>query len=470
MRIRAILLLFSVLFSFSVLAESNQFGKLFLVDQYRVKTSMAWLSHAISSPRESPLGVILWNFDKADKGELSHFSLALQKRACEAGKAKLWITTDFEGGADRLLLSGAKPPPIQHFIKDLTKFPHPRLLGEAWDKRESLSLDVLELANLFGFRLGRELYEAGISSPLSVAADLATNQMWYRGLHKEPKVSAALLKEIYNGFLRSSDGIFFTKHFPGLGAVASNTHGALAKARYAPGADLQDHLLPFKELIDLDKSQNKDSSRLGIMVGHALYPEDPVNVASRSPYFLQDVLRKKLGFTGLVVSDAMWMGIYKKMHNASEPQSEHPLQVYLQSFLAGVDVLMIKAGKQGSYFKAAVKYFSNVWHGRLSAKSWQSLEAKLGIQKKEIRQRFAQRFRQTSARLESAGFASPLSKIHVKCGMMQKRYLGSRLPIYRGNLDKEASLEKQVSRLREQVSKVGRFAGKKQTPPQKNQL
>ncbi|MGE5345789.1 MAG: glycoside hydrolase family 3 N-terminal domain-containing protein [Acidithiobacillales bacterium] len=90
------------------------------------------------------------------------------------------------------------------------------------------------------------------------------------------------------------------KHFPGLGRGAVDSHLSLPVVE-AHDVDLMvTDVHPFSRL-----SRNSD----GVMVGHAAYPgltrsRDP---ASLSP-FVYDLLRKRLGFTGVVYTDDLTMG------------------------------------------------------------------------------------------------------------------------------------------------------------------
>ena len=91
------------------------------------------------------------------------------------------------------------------------------------------------------------------------------------------------------------------KHFPGHGASGTDSHKTL------PIIDLhitdleENHIRPFKEAIKTDIP--------AIMIAHVLYPalEDEMNPASVSKKIITNLLKEKLGFNGLVITDDMEM-------------------------------------------------------------------------------------------------------------------------------------------------------------------
>ncbi len=91
------------------------------------------------------------------------------------------------------------------------------------------------------------------------------------------------------------------KHFPGLGGGALDSHLETPSIHRTLRQLLQEDLVPYREL----------SRKLPmIMVNHAAYPETPGGnrPASTSPYWITTVLRKKIGYRGLIFSDDLEMG------------------------------------------------------------------------------------------------------------------------------------------------------------------
>jgi beta-N-acetylhexosaminidase len=83
------------------------------------------------------------------------------------------------------------------------------------------------------------------------------------------------------------------KHFPGMGGAAVNTDLGPATVQLGAG-----DVLPFKAAVAAGVPL--------MMVSHALYPNlDPARIASQSPTIVQGLLRGRLGYRGVVVTDSM---------------------------------------------------------------------------------------------------------------------------------------------------------------------
>ena len=115
------------------------------------------------------------------------------------------------------------------------------------------------------------------------------------------------------------------KHFPGLGGAGQDTHHA-GSAIYLPAEELQVDLEPFAVLSGLAGA---------VMVGHAAYPAyDPsMRPATVSPEILGGLLRGRLGFDGLVVSDDLDMRALEEVGGMADRAE--------MAFAAGCDVLLV---------------------------------------------------------------------------------------------------------------------------------
>jgi beta-N-acetylhexosaminidase len=90
------------------------------------------------------------------------------------------------------------------------------------------------------------------------------------------------------------------KHFPGHGSSADDSHLGLVDVTNTYKEEAE--LLPYLKLI-------ADNKLDMIMTAHVMNRNiDPDYPATLSPLFLQDILRKKLNFKGVIVSDDMQMG------------------------------------------------------------------------------------------------------------------------------------------------------------------
>jgi len=119
------------------------------------------------------------------------------------------------------------------------------------------------------------------------------------------------------------------KHFPGHGRTVVDTHQKLAVLE-VDGETLWNHdLLPFRLAIE--------DSVEAVMTAHILYPRlDPDYPVTLSEKILRGLLRERLGFEGVVISDDIEMGALA----ANYPTRE----IMKRAILAGVDVILAVGG------------------------------------------------------------------------------------------------------------------------------
>ncbi len=115
------------------------------------------------------------------------------------------------------------------------------------------------------------------------------------------------------------------KHFPGLGGAGADTHHHGA-AIYLPADELARDLEPFAALAGLAGA---------VMVGHAAYPayDTSGRPATLSPAILGGLLRGRLGFAGLVVSDDLEMKALAEWGGIADRAAA--------AFAAGCDALLV---------------------------------------------------------------------------------------------------------------------------------
>ena len=142
---------------------------------------------------------------------------------------------------------------------------------------------------------GRTLRASGINVNLAPVADVPGpgSVMASRSFAGDPAGIGARVRASVRG-LREARVAATAKHFPGLGDSAVNTDDAPATV---PGGVTED-LVPFRAAI---------AEGVGlVMLSHALYPAlDARRIASQSPAVVSGLLRERLGFHGVVVTDSM---------------------------------------------------------------------------------------------------------------------------------------------------------------------
>lgn len=159
-------------------------------------------------------------------------------------------------------------------------------------------------AYLTGYYLGRELAALGINMDFAPTADVYSNPeasvIGPRSFGSDPS-STGLFSAAFASGMKSAGVLCTAKHFPGHGSADQDSHGHLPKIEVSLDQLLESDLIPYRILI-----------REGIpavMTGHLAFPRilGSLTPASLSPFFLQSLLRDKLGFQGLVITDDMEM-------------------------------------------------------------------------------------------------------------------------------------------------------------------
>ena len=228
-------------------------------------------------------GVVLFARNFVEPGRLAALAAELHRLR----SPPLVLAVDHEGGR------------VQRFRDGFTELPAARRIGACYDRDPALGRALAEASGLVA---AFELRRAGLDLDFAPVLDLdAGNEetIGERAFHPEPEAVAALARCWLRGAGRAGfQGV--GKHFPGHGTARGDTHlDAVADGR--PLAALRSaDLAPFAAL----------SSRLGgVMTGHVRFPAvDPKAEATFSETWLRGVLRRDLGFAGIVFSDDLSMG------------------------------------------------------------------------------------------------------------------------------------------------------------------
>lgn len=152
--------------------------------------------------------------------------------------------------------------------------------------------------------IGLELRALGINMNLAptvdVYADAGAAVIGPRAFSSDPVQTGLMAVAFFRG-LASAGVIAAAKHYPGHGGVAGDSHGVF------PSADIEMETLWDRELVPYRLLIREGLQ--AVMNAHVGYPRiiDPATPASLSPFFLRDVLRDRLGFDGLVISDDLEM-------------------------------------------------------------------------------------------------------------------------------------------------------------------
>jgi beta-N-acetylhexosaminidase len=178
--------------------------------------------------------------------------------------------------------------------RDGSPFPGNAILGR---------IDDIDATCAVAREVGRQLAEVGVGLALAPDADVNSNPdnpvIGVRSFGADPVAVAAHTAAWTNG-VQSSGVAACAKHFPGHGDTSSDSHVS-EPVLTADAATLSDReLVPFSAAIG--------ARTKAIMTSHIRVTSlDPDNVATFSATILGDLLRGRLGFEGVIVTDALDM-------------------------------------------------------------------------------------------------------------------------------------------------------------------
>jgi beta-N-acetylhexosaminidase len=230
-----------------------------------------------------PAGYILFGRNIADREQLR--ALTDDLRAIH-GRDRLLITIDQEGGRVQRMKAPHWPA-----------YP----AGLAFDRLFDIApASAIEAARANAHALGLDLAEVGITMTHAPVLDVrqpgAHDVIGDRALGEEPLRVAALGRAVLDGLARA--GVAGTiKHMPGHGRSLVDTHKALPTVT-ASREELEWDIAPFKALAHAPAG----------MTGHLVFTAwDAENPATLSPYVVGEVIRKQIGFDGLLFTDDLDM-------------------------------------------------------------------------------------------------------------------------------------------------------------------
>ncbi len=321
----------------------DKLGQLFMVG-FDGTTPSREVSHLVSTTRVG--GVILFRRNIDDPPQVWALTRALQRLA---PKAPLFIAVDQEGGRVSRL-----PPPF-------TQFPPAAVLG----KRNSF-----DLTYGVGEAMGREMAAVGINMDMAPVLDVNTNAsnpvIGDRAFGDSPIVVEEHGLAMIVG-LQDRRVIACAKHFPGHGGTSADSHLELPEVTVSLRQLERIHLRPFEHAI---------ANRLAaVMTAHVRYPAlDPAAPATLSKKTLTGLLRRAMGFEGLVITDDLEMKAISTRYD--------PVAAALKAFHAGADILLFCRDTEAP--RQAIEALSQaVRRGRLSeTRIDQSLERILRVKER----------------------------------------------------------------------------------------
>lgn len=234
-----------------------------------------WLQH------DACAGVILFTRNFASRAQVAELSQAIR----EAAPRPQLVCVDQEGGRVQRFREGYSAlPPLEVFGRDYAR------------DREG----ALARAREHAWLMASEVRASGVDLSFAPVVDLGRGNLAIgdRAFSDDPQVVAAFTRAYVEGMHEA--GMAATlKHFPGHGSVLEDTHFDDAVDDRPLEVIRAEDLVPFAAGI----AAGADA----VMLAHVVYPQVAPEPAGYSPLWINDILRRDMGFRGVVFSDDIGM-------------------------------------------------------------------------------------------------------------------------------------------------------------------
>jgi beta-N-acetylhexosaminidase len=254
-------------------------------------------------------GIILFARNIQDPIQVAALCRRLQEAAMWSQGIPLFLAVDQEGGR------------VARLREPFTRFPGSSVVGN--------DPNATERALEFGETTAREMRLVGLNMDMAPVVDVrvgAPERHLDGRIFSDDPQRVAMLGQCVVKSLQENGVMAVAKHFPGLGRATRDPHHDLPTIE----ADIREieetHLPPFRAAMKQGVS--------AVMTSHALYPAlDPEYPGTLSHRIVTGLIRKQLGFDGLVVTDDLEMGAIKRGWGVAAGAAA--------AFAAGCDILLI---------------------------------------------------------------------------------------------------------------------------------
>ncbi len=250
-------------------------------------------------------GIVLFARNLINPDQIKRLCSSIQEYARSCGRPPLFISIDQEGGK------------VARLKEPFTQFPgNPKMKGPE---------DAIHFARV----TATELTEIGVNMNLAPVLDVApqgiNSVMANRVFGHNPMWISELGKVVID-HLQANNIMAVAKHFPGIGRIILDPHDEISDLDVDVDAMQATDLLPFKTAIE--------NNVAGIMLSHIRYPKmDAKWPASLSAAIAHDLLRKQMGYHGVIMTDDLDMGAIKKHYDIKT--------VLRQILSADIDIALI---------------------------------------------------------------------------------------------------------------------------------
>jgi beta-N-acetylhexosaminidase len=260
-----------------------------------------WLQHPACA------GVILFSRNFASREQVAALSQAIR----EAAPRPQLICVDQEGGR------------VQRFRDGYVELPPLDVFGK---RHATDPAGALALAEEHAWLMASEIRATGVDLSFAPVVDLGRGNLAIgnRAFHAEPDIVAEFTRAYVRG-MHAAGMAATLKHFPGHGSVLEDTHFDDAVDPRSLDELRRTDLVPFAAGIDAGAD--------AVMMAHVRYPAVAPEPAGYAPVWMNDILRRELGFRGVIFSDDIGMA-------AAESAGGVAARIYAH-LDAGCDVVLV---------------------------------------------------------------------------------------------------------------------------------
>lgn len=299
--------------SFSELTLKQKVGQLFITFFHGKKLTPKLKKHF----KNSHIGNVIlykWANDLTDRQQISELTTSLTTHLTSINGLPPFISIDQEGGR------------VTRLKDEFGHFPSAETIGSAGDPLQ---------AYLAGKKIGNLLSSLNINLNFAPVVDVNSNPnnpvIGDRAFSSDPKQVVLFGRQMIQGM--KEEGVLTTlKHFPGHGDTEVDSHRALPIMNKSINELEAVEFFPFKELC-----QEADC----VMTAHIILSAISNEPATFSAPLIQDLLRKKWDFQGLIITDSLTMGAITADSKTINEAANRIFQAAKKAFLAGCDLLLI---------------------------------------------------------------------------------------------------------------------------------
>jgi len=280
-------------------------------------------------------GIVLFSRNLTGPDQIRHLTQDVQIFARESGMPPLFVAIDQEGGE----VARLKPP--------FTQFAGNPNMKDARDAARFAEITAAELADI-----GVNMNFAPVMDVALAGSDGSDSVMAGRAFGQDPAWVSLMGRAVIEG-LQQRRIMAVAKHFPGIGRTQLDSHLDLPRLEIDPDVLMQTDIVPFQAAVA--------SGVAGMMLSHILYPTfDDQWPASLSPPIAKTLLRERIGFDGVVMTDDLDMGAIANHYDMET--------VVAQIMAADVDITMIchRSPKIEAAYEEILRYLNKSKRNRQS--------------------------------------------------------------------------------------------------------